>query len=330
MRRRDLLFGAAGLAAAGLHTADAAKAGLPAIEVGVANYAGVSPFYMALERGYFRQAGLDVRLNIEAHTAPLVAAGRLDAAITSVTPALFNAVAHGTDIRIVMGRDRVTPGCGSSGVLWARRAAFPNGTGDIRQWIGKRISRGRSVGADEFLFDTIMSRSGIDPGQVPWPQLNTAQAVAALIAGSIDGMMRTENAALDHMAENGIVREEAGRKIVANLQYSYIIFGPGLLTRDVSVGSRFLACCLRGVRDFEAGVTPQFLRDLAATEGGAQSVIRECRGYAAPGGAIDRESVRLARDWSVARGYSQPGVSVDSVIDDRFLGPAQKEAGIAL
>ena len=271
-----------------------------------------------------------MRPNVEAHTGLLVASGRLDAAVTNVTPALFNAADHGADIRIVMGRDRVTAGCGSSGALWARRAAFPNGTGDIRQWIGKRISRGRSVGTDEFLFDTIMSRSGIDPEQVPWPQLNTAQAVAALLAGSIDGMMRTENAALDHMAENGIVREEAGRKIVANLQYSYIIFGHGLLTRDVSVGSRFLACFLRGVRDFESGVTPQFLKDLAATEGGTQSVLRECRGYAAPGGAIDRESVRLSRDWAVARGYSQPGISVDSVIDERFLGPARKEAGIAL
>jgi len=293
------------------------------LQVGVTNYPAASPFYVALERGYFLDAGIDVRPQMLARTGDIIAllaAGRLHAALGAIGPPIFNVAARGSDVRMVLGREMVKLNCGTAGTLYARRSAFPHGTGDIREWSGKTISTGLGAGIGDFLLDTVLRRSGMEPKQVPRSPMNLYQASAALLSGSIDGILNPVNAPLDLGSDAGIVREDAARTVLAGVQLSYILFGPGLLKGEISVGSRFLAAYLRGVKDFEAGVTPQFLRDFAATQGGSGGVLQQCRTFSAPGGAIDRESIGLARDWAISRGYAPAGVSVDSVVDERFLG----------
>jgi hypothetical protein len=328
VRRRDL-FLAAG-AATFVSCGKKRPTGFQAIDVGVTNYPAISPFYVALERGYFREAGIDARPQMVARTGDimaLLAAGRLDAALGAIGPPIFNVAARGSDVRMVLGREMVKLNCGAAGALYARRSAFPQGTSDIRLWSGKTISTGLGAGIGDFLLDTALSRSGMEPKQVSRSPMNLYQASAALVSGSIDGILNPVNAPIDFGSSAGIVREDAARSLLANMQLSHILFGPGMLKRELSLGSRFLACYLCGVKDFEAGVTPQFLKDFAATQGGAQGVLKQCRTFSTPGGAIDRASIGLAGDWAASRGYAPAGVSVDSVVDERYLGPAQKEAG---
>jgi len=328
MRRRDFCLAPA--AAALASCASKPSGALRTIQVGIGRYPGLSPFFIALERGYFRDNGIDPRQqttmrNVE--SVGLLSAGRLDVAMTPIGPSLFNAVANGSSVRIVLGREKVTSACGDAGTLYARKPAFPQGT-DVRYWSGKNISSGNVAGVAEFLLDTILSRAGLDPKQTPRPRLDQIQAAAALVSGAIDGLMQATNVPLDFGSHREIVREESGRKLTAGLQLSQVVFGPGLLNADVSLGARFLACYMRGVREFEAGATPQYLKDLVAEQGRSASALAECRAYSTPGGAIDRKSIEVARDWALARGYSTKIVPVESVIDERFLRFAQKELGV--
>ena len=303
-------------------------AGLKTIQVGLSNFPGMSPFYVALERGYFRNAGIDAQpqmLGRNMEIVALLAAGRLDAAINPVGPSLFNVASRGSEVRVVLGRERVTLSCGVCGSLYARKAAFPKGTSSIQEWSGKNIWAGQGAGLGEFLLDTILSRSHVDPKRVQRPRLNQAQAAAALVSGAIDGMLQANNGPLEFPPEAGIVREEAGMKIIAGLQTSHILFGAGLIHGDVTIGSKFLAAYLRGVADFEAGVTPQFLKDMAQSQGNSQTILTQCRRYSTPNGSIDRASIALARDWAVGRGYTEATVTVDSVVDERFLELAKRE-----
>ena len=324
MRRRDLVIPA--LSGALASCARRQPASARTIQVGVRSILGMSPFYVALERGYFRDAGIDARpqtIERNAETVALLAAGRLDIAITAVEPAFFNAVARGSDVRVVLGRERITQSCGDSGALYARKAAFPRGTADIREWRGKKIAAGQGAGLGEFLLDTILSRARIDPNQTPRPRISPGQAAAALSSGAIDGLLQSSNWSVSLESDSNIVREDAGRASIPGIQTSYILFGPGLLHGEISAGGRFLGCYLRGVRDFERGVTPHFLRNLTALQGSPGALDR-CRRYSTPGGAIDRESIGLFRDWAVNRGYTPAGIEVESLTDDRFLRFAQE------
>ena len=291
----------------------------------------MSPFFLALERGYFRGVGLDARpqvVNNSAEAATLLAVGRLDAAFTTVSPALMNAVARGSEVRVVLGRDIVTPVCGDAGALYARKSAFPEGVSDIRRWNGKRIWAGPRMGTGEFMLDLILRRAGLDPMRTPHVSLALAEATAALISGGIDAMLNGNNLPLNLHSHLGIVRETAGSHLLSNLQISHVLFGPGLLKGNIAAGVSFLACYLRAFREYQAGATPQFLRDLVAIQGRDPAVLSYCRNYSVPDGKVDMGSIDLYVDWAVERGYVQQGFKDGTLVDGRFAETAYKESMI--
>ena len=232
MRRRDFVWPAT--LAALTSCVKKPASGLTSIEFGVQPYPNAAIIYLALERGYFRDAGFDVHLRVVTGASNISAAvveGRLDAGTYSSSPGLFNAVARGARVRLVLGREIVNASCGDAAAIYARKKAFPKGTSDIRQWDGKRFATiGSRAGMDSFFLDTMLARAGLDPAKTPRFTLDHAQAVAAMIAGSMDAMVNGSPlpVAVDR-AE--IVRELAGARAIEPLQYSFICFGSRLLRR---------------------------------------------------------------------------------------------------
>ena len=96
MRRRDFLLPVACAALAGCAKRNSKP--LQTIRIGIGNYAAISPLYVALERGYFRDAGFDVQpeqVVRTGDTVALLASGHLDAAFAFAAPPVMNAVAQG-------------------------------------------------------------------------------------------------------------------------------------------------------------------------------------------------------------------------------------------
>jgi len=299
------------------------------VRVSVARYPGLSPFYLALERGYFKQAGIDIQtveLGNLTETVAMLSSGQVDLAFTILSPALMNAVARGAEVRVVLGRDRITPGCGDGAVLYARKAAFPKGTSDIKEWNGKKLWSGVRLGHSVHLLDELLLRAGLDPKNTPRTLLSQPEAVAALQSGGIDAMFNGTNLPLGIPQDPAIVRETAGAKLLENRQISHVLFGQGILKADVSLGTSVLACYLRGSREFQAGATPQFLKDLVASQGRRSTVLTECRTYSSQDGRIDLDSVRRYVDWAIRGGYGPAGFSAEKLLDTRFQEGAYKES----
>src|SRR5262249_47028371 len=105
---------------------DAAPAGEPAlVRVQVTGQGNESAFYVALERGYFRDEGIALDLipfDAGAKAIPSLGTGELDAGIGSIGPALYNAVERGINIRIVAPVTR--PGPEHPGLAFMGRTAL--------------------------------------------------------------------------------------------------------------------------------------------------------------------------------------------------------------
>jgi NMT1/THI5 like protein len=92
--------------ASGSGAAPAAAAGgaLEVIKVGDVRVLNGGGLYVAVEKGYFRDQGLDVRLeNLTggADAVPFLATGELDLALGNVSVGLFNAFDRGADVKII-------------------------------------------------------------------------------------------------------------------------------------------------------------------------------------------------------------------------------------
>lgn len=105
MLRRDLLAGA--LLAAGSACSRRASS-LDKLRVGVSRRLSASSFHLALERGYFREAGFAIEILQAAgplNAIALLSGGQCDVHFGSLNTALLNAIVKGLPIRIVAGRE---------------------------------------------------------------------------------------------------------------------------------------------------------------------------------------------------------------------------------
>ena len=325
MRRRDLLWSAS---AAALASCARKKAGSRReVRFAIRPFPNMSVFYLALEKGYFRDAGFDVRADVAGNpqlVASLLASGKVDAACTFDSPALFNLAGRGASLRIVLGREVVGLSCGDAGAVYMRRKSFPKGTSDIRLWAGKRFATVSRVGLGEFFLDSELSAAGLDPSKTPRSSLNHGEMVAALVSGSVDAAINSGNVPYNFGSHSEITRENAGMQALAGLQFSHIWFGKGLLEGDPNAGAALLAAYLKAGRDFLAGATPQFLIDYAAANNMDPTVIHGCRNTFTQNGEVDRKSVQRIVRWSIARGYTPAGASADPLIDTRYWELAMK------
>src|SRR5215213_9292115 len=90
-----------------------APAALETVRVGTILNTSDAPFYLAQERGYLREEGLDMEVTAfdgaQRAIAPL-GADQLDVAGGGPGPGLFNAIGRGINMRIVTDRSRAVAG----------------------------------------------------------------------------------------------------------------------------------------------------------------------------------------------------------------------------
>lgn len=301
------------------------------LEVASVAHLSMSPLYLAEESGYFRDAGLQVAIRQVSQTSqiiPLLAGGELDAAFVTMQSTFLNAAGKGARIRVVAGRNRAMPGCGSVGTLYSSRKLFPDGRFDLRKLAGQRIGGARPGANQEFSLDTILSTVGMSTSHVKMMPMPEPDAFAALISGRIEAVMAT-HFEQDFSALTGQVVRGVGMSDVApGHQHTFIYYGPTLLDGDHQVGVAFLAAYLRGARGFVEGRTPRWFDEFARiSRMDLERARAACRNDLTPDGAIDLPSIQRFVNWAVRKKYCTKPVEPEQLIDTSFLRRAWEHLG---
>src|SRR6266511_4884 len=96
-------------AASAPSAAPAVQAPLQRVTMGVNNALSDAPLFIAEDRGYFRDAGLEIGMEVFQGGAAMVAplsAGQLDVGAGVLSTGLYNAIARGVPVRVVADRSR--------------------------------------------------------------------------------------------------------------------------------------------------------------------------------------------------------------------------------
>src|SRR6202012_6069969 len=107
-----------GMLLAGLLWASAAHASEP-LRLGLLQKLSPAPFYIAQERGYFRDEGVDVTFRFFEAAQPIAAAavaGDVDVGVTALTGGFFNLAEKGV-LKVIGGAMHERPGYEGSAIL---------------------------------------------------------------------------------------------------------------------------------------------------------------------------------------------------------------------
>jgi len=318
------------------YQADAAP-WLETVKVSTQPIISFAPVFVGRERGYFRQEGIEIEevaFDTSSQIMPSLAADQIDVAAGGTAAGLFNAIAQGISVRIVLDQWTASPGNEAGGVI-VRKELIDSGRvrqpADLRALRVGFTSKGHST---EMLMDKALSAGGVTLQEVqtielPYPDMNLALSSSNLdVTSSIEPY-----AAL--ASQNGwAVRWKTWAELLPNDQVAQLMYSPGFAGGRYEVARRFAKAWIRGVRDYEAARTVGTDREAVIAILIQQTIMKERPLYDIvpwqplnPDGRVNGEAIAMAQDWFVAHGYVPRPVDVPSLIDSQFADYAVAQLG---
>lgn len=279
-----------------------------------------APLYVAIEKGYFREAGLDVTLDysMEADNVALVAAGQLPFAIVSGEQVLLGR-AQGLPVTYVMAWYQDYP----VGV-----ASFPEaGIQQPADLKGKRIGVPVLSGASYIGLRALLAAGELPESDVTLNVTGFNQ-VEALISGR-------EDAVVVYAANEPVQLEANGRTVNLLRVADYLhMVGNGLVTNEKLAAENpalvraMVGAILRGIEDARADpdgayeISKKYVENLAASDQAVQRKVLEVSTQfwtSDRPGYSDPQAWQNMQDILLEMGLIAGAVDLDAAFSNEFL-----------
>ncbi len=163
---------------AGLITGPGSAAAADKILIGMSNWIGYAPLYLAQEKGFFKAQGIDVEVKLveSLHDRRIaLAAGRLQGICTTVDAHVITA-ANGVPVKQVLALD---DSFGGDGIV-AKKSIKT-----VQDLKGKTVA-GHKGGATLFWINWILTKNGMTLNDIKMLDMKAGDAASAFVAGKVD------------------------------------------------------------------------------------------------------------------------------------------------
>lgn len=222
-------------------------------------YAGATfyaPFFVAEDKGYFDDYGVDVSLANKSGTAEtiqLLATGQSQSGGSTWGAGLFNTMAQDESVSIVSQLAKVPEATDGKPVspLIVSKARFDSGEVDtVEELAGMRI--GAPPGAfGEYSVELALRSAGLSIEDVELVIVGPPDAAAALDGGQIDAAFSIEPLATLFEAQG--VTTSVSDHHAAGTELAFIAFNDDWLQANTDAAIRFTAAYLKAARELESG-----------------------------------------------------------------------------
>lgn len=298
--------------------------------MGYVPIASNSPLWIAYEKGYYREQGLDVALLTLTGGTDMVtqtASGNFDVGAGGIGAGLFNALARGIRLTIVAPVTIFRPPVATP--LIGSKALHDSGElrtiADLR---GQRVSTISRGAASEYLLDQALQRGGLTIRDVDLQILPAPEAVAALANGAI---------AAGNVAEP-FASEAISRGVAVMLNDDYVdnflviamYFNERFAQNRREDGIRLLTGFYKAVRDLQPPYKDEDVALIAQYTGLSPETIRSsARPYHDPTGDLHLADLQALQRFSIAHGdttYQEP-LDLSRFVDPSFGAAALQRLG---
>src|SRR6202165_4198659 len=198
---RLALAGLLAIATSGLARADE----LQKAKVGVLRLSSSAPVFIAQDKGYFREAGLEIELKFFDAAQPIAVAttsGDIDFGITAFTAGLYNLAGKGT-LKVIGGMSREKAGFPLIG-YFASNNAFAGGLKTPKDLAGKRIAVTQTGSSFHYSLGLLADKYGLKLADMKvLPLQALSNAAAALKGESVDAALLPASTARTLMDAGG-------------------------------------------------------------------------------------------------------------------------------
>src|ERR1700694_3452941 len=328
---RFALMGLLTLAAGGIARADdALKA-----KVGVLRLSSSAPVFIAQDKGYFREAGLDIELKFFDAAQPIAVAttsGDVDFGVTAFTAGLYNLAGKGT-LKVIGGMSREKAGYPLIGYLGSNHD-HAAGTKTPKDLAGKRIAVTQVGSSFHYSLGLLADKYGFKLSDVKvLPMQSLSNAAAALKGETVDAALLPVSTARTLMDADGAkllgwVGDETPWQLGAVFASPRPLANNALVTKllkalvraDREYHDVILAAVAEGKAPINDKTKPLLEIIAKYTNLPFEKVNGNCR-YIDPDGKLDVKNVGNQISWLQEQGFVDKGFTADAIIAKDYVKP---------
>ena len=296
------------------------------VKVGVLKLSSSAPIFLGVERGTFREFGIEPELVYFQAAQPVavaIAAGEIDVGATGLTAGLYNIVAGGEKVWVVADKGREWPG-------YPLTALLVQADGPIRS---VRDLKGRKVGITQlgstfhYMLGNLVEQEGLSLKDVEATPLRTLGAMAeALQARRVDAILIPQPFAGDAV-EKGFARILfwVGDKLPYQVA---AIFYSKTFARNREQAVAFMKGYVKAARLFfdaalsKKGGWDEVVGITARYTGATPEVLRLGFPYQDRDGRLDTADIARQLAWYHRAGMTTTPLEVRDLVDTSFLEEA--------
>lgn len=329
-RRQTLgLIGAA--AASGLATPAIAQ-NKKAV-VGAMSLTSHAGSFVALDRGYFADAGLDVELKFFQAAQPMavaIASRDVDFGVTAITGGLINLADKGA-VKVIGGALREAPGVDGQLYL-ASDAAYQDGLTSLEELDGKRYGVTTAGSSFHYMGAKAALLTDAKPTFVPLQKVGAV--IGALKSGQIDAWSIVPHIAKALIGSGAVHEIGTVESMLPDYQVTTVFTSERNAADDPALTEAFLAGFTKGVADYNATMV-----DKTEGEAAIDEMVKIIHQYvytdrplekAAPpikagamrlseGASLNLTSVRDQLEWMQAEGLIDSGIGLDTLVNTDYV-----------
>lgn len=290
-----------------------------------------APYYIGVEEGHFERYGIEVELvefTAQEEILPALSSGQVDVSSGLVSAGMFNAIARGSDIRVVADKGYVDPeGCVNWSVLGRNELVEAGSLETPDQLEGMTVNIVPTTWLEYYLYE-VLAEGGLTLDDIEKVNITSPAVPDALDSGQIDAAVNAEPwvtrlGALGHVPVLGLPQD-----LLPGQSGAVQLFGPTLLGDNRDLGVRFMAGYLDSVAQYVEGPTERNLDIIAAFSQLPEDLLTEmCWPAINPSGDVDVNGVMDFQEFALDRGYLDEIVDSDSFLDESFVQEARELMG---
>ena len=283
--------------------------------------------YIAVEKGFFKEQGVNSEISSFASAAkmvPALVAGELEVSVGSASAGLFNAVAQQAPFRIVADKGQAREGFGFS-LLTVRKDLVDSGqVKSFKDLKGKKIALLAKGNIQHYLVGKMAEEVGLTIDDVELTFLNAPSQLTAFETKAIDAAYAVEPWAA-RFSERGVAvpfRTPDQVKGLGPVQVGVIIYSGKFIKERRPVAQRWMTAYLKAAELFHKNGTkdPEIAAILEKyTKVPAKVIQAAIPPYQDPNGKVLVDNLADQAQWFVKNGLQQQKISIQNALDLSFL-----------
>jgi len=302
-------------------------------KIGVLRLSSSAPVFIAQDKGYFREAGLDIELKFFDAAQPIAVAttsGDVDFGVTAFTAGLYNLAGKGT-LKVIGGMSREKAGYPLIG-YFASNNAYAAGLKTPVDLAGKRVAVTQVGSSFHYSLGLLADKYGFKLADVKVLPLQSLSNAAAALKGE------TVDAALLPISTARTLVDSGGAKLLGWVgdetpwQLGAVFASPKTLTNTAQV-TKLLGALVRADREYHDVIlasvkdgkaeindkTKPLLEIIAKyTNLPVEQVVGNCA-YIDPDGKLDVKNVDNQIAWLQEQGFVDKGFDASAIVAKEYV-----------